>query len=500
MDRKQYQRAEFFQKLTEKVMAIPVTLVIGTVIEVYDRNRRPVDEKELASPSGGNYLALCPFHPDERLGSFVITPSKNMWYCFTENIGWNGIHFEMRYYDIGFKDAVFHLARRMSVINDSDYKIYAGKAIDEDIVTHIEKSVEKPKREKPLPKADADVINAAYSAIPLVCRLSAKHKKHLLKDRGLAEADLGDYFTFPTRRTDLAGKVYKEIGRQYALGRFGKEIKELADKERGIVEKSKCLARFREQFERVPGFFYDERKNRYDFAAYNGIGFLVRDDHGRVQGIQIRRDVVKEGETRYVWFSSAFAQAKPGLRGGASSGSPGGVIFPKTERKNGRKPALCITEGRFKAEAIAKKGNIAIYVSGVSTWKSVMPIIDRLKGSRRRAYIMFDADMMGNVAVHSQLTEICEGIKKHGLDPLLILWPKDRGKGFDDLVAGCGQQYSKCLKAVSYDDFEKKYQEVLKKALAKYRSETIRGISKNDAPFFNLDMQRGVEEEIGVKE
>jgi DNA primase len=33
--------------------------------------------------SGVNYQSLCPFHADRHMGSFTISPKKNMCYCFT---------------------------------------------------------------------------------------------------------------------------------------------------------------------------------------------------------------------------------------------------------------------------------------------------------------------------------------------------------------------------------------------------------------------------------
>ena len=185
MKREGQRRAEYFATLVEKVKEIPVAVVVGTLIQIYDRNHNPVQEKELATLSSGNYLALCPFHADEKLGSFVITPDKQMWYCFTENIGWSGIHFEMMYFELGFKDAVFHLARRCSLISEKEYARQSGKKMDDKMVKAIEKSMEKPASKISAPKASSDVINTVYSIMPKVCGLKREHERQLLKTRGL---------------------------------------------------------------------------------------------------------------------------------------------------------------------------------------------------------------------------------------------------------------------------------------------------------------------------
>lgn len=496
MKREGQRRAEYFAALVEKVKEIPVAVVVGTVIQIYDRNRNPVQEKDLAALGSGNYLALCPFHADEKLGSFVITPDKQMWYCFTENIGWSGIHFEMMYFEMEFKDAVFHLARRCALISEEEYKRQAGKKMDEKMVKSIEKSMEKPAVRICGHKAPPDVINTVYSLMPAVCGLKKEHERQLLKARGLSGVDLGDYFTFPTRKMDLPKRIYRETGEMMAKRKFGKPLRELDETERAWMEKSRALATLAKELPSVPGFYTNEKENRIDFSSYKGIGFLVRDDAGRVQGIQIRRDVVKEGESRYVWFSSAFAATAPGCSGGAPSGAPGGVIFPKEGRESA---ALCVTEGRFKAEQIAKKGNIAVYISGVSTWRSILPMIDRIKGERKKVYVMFDADMMGNTAVHSQLKEICESLQQHGLKLFLLLWPIGKGKGFDDLVLSQGSSYHKCMVDISYRRFENLYDKAMQEVLSRYSVTRVRDIKEASVrAAFNKDVQEAVQKAVGL--
>lgn len=496
MKREGQRRAEYFASLVEKVKEIPVAVVVGTLIQIYDRNRSPVQEKELAALSSGNYLALCPFHADEKLGSFVITPDKQMWYCFTENIGWSGIHFEMMYFELGFKDAVFHLARRCSLISEKEYARQSGKKMDDKMVKAIEKSMEKPASKISAPKASSDVINTVYSIMPKVCGLKREHERQLLKMRGLKKEDLGDYFTFPTRKMNLPKHIYRETGEMMAQRKFGKSLRELDSSERSWMEKSKALAHLKRELPSVPGFYINEKADRIDFSSYKGIGFLVRDDQGKVQGIQIRRDTVKEGESRYVWFSSAFAASAQGCSAGAPSGAPGGVIFPKEGRETA---ALCITEGRFKAEQIAKKGNIAVYISGVSTWRSVLPMIDRIKGERKKVYVMFDADMMGNTAVHSQLKEICESLQEHGLKPFLLLWPIEKGKGFDDLVLSQGSIYHRFMADISYRRFEPLYEKAVQEVLSRYSVTRVRDIKEAAArASFNRDVQAAVQKLIGI--
>ncbi len=219
------------------------------------------------------------------------------------------------------------------------------------------------------------------------------------------------------------------------------------------------------------------------------VGLL--DEIGRAE---LPKYVVKG--SRYVWFSSASADMDPSFTGGSSPGSPGGVVYPK-ERPG---KSLCITEGRFKANAIAKKDNTAVYVSGVSNWRVVMPYISRI--SKKEGYqsinIMFDADLMGNTAVHGQLVQLATALKKENLLPNVIIWPIKAGKGIDDLIIGTGETYYKYMKKMDFFKFEKIYQKALRDTLNVFSAHDTSEIQKKDVTAFVLQMQNTVEEYAGL--
>ncbi len=60
---------------------------------------------------GSNYFGLCPFH-SEKTGSFSVTPSKQMFYCFGCHEGGNVISFIQKYENMTFPEAVRLLADR----------------------------------------------------------------------------------------------------------------------------------------------------------------------------------------------------------------------------------------------------------------------------------------------------------------------------------------------------------------------------------------------------
>jgi len=63
---------------------------------------------------GSNYFGLCPFH-NEKTGSFSVTPSKQMFYCFGCHEGGNVISFVQKYENYTFTEALKVLAQRAGV-------------------------------------------------------------------------------------------------------------------------------------------------------------------------------------------------------------------------------------------------------------------------------------------------------------------------------------------------------------------------------------------------
>ena len=464
-------KVEFIEQMLNEVHAIPINEVVGSVVPLVQRGR--------------HYMGLCPFHPDHRLGSFVVTPDKNIWQCFAEGIGGGPEKFYMEYYHIGYLQAAFRLAREYHIISEKDYQQYSNKRYNKETVEVIRNKIEEPMKME-FRRASYETITAVYSVIPSICKLSDAHTEHLRKVRYLT--DLSDYFTVPTRRMDLPGRIINSI-----RDRIETEVEadpSIPDNLK-LNEVEKRIAVIEDELPYVPGFFYNNSAQKVDFVSYKGIGILCRDADGKPVGIQVRRDTVKEGEQRYIWFSSTFAQ-KDGS--GASSGSPGGYIpCGKT------KASICITEGRFKAEKIAEKGNDAVYVSGVSTWKSVLPILKKIRKGRDTVYLMFDSDMMGNIAVHKQLVAFENELEKNHFQTRIVLWKIEDGKGFDDLVINKGSHYKDCMKGVSYQAFSRIYEMVLQEVLKSFEVSSPREIKPEDADLFNQRMQRMVEKEIGLK-
>lgn len=70
--------------------------------------------------AGVNYKALCPFHT-EKTPSFIISPAKNLAYCFACHHGGGPIRFLMEIEKMEFGEALHQLAKEAGVELKTDY-------------------------------------------------------------------------------------------------------------------------------------------------------------------------------------------------------------------------------------------------------------------------------------------------------------------------------------------------------------------------------------------
>lgn len=173
----------------------------------------------------------------------------------------------------------------------------------------------------------------------------------------------------------------------------------------------------------VPGFY---RENDCWRMIHSSAGFFipVRDEAGRIEAMQIRRD---RGDSRYVWFSSA------GKPQGVSSGSP--LHHAYTWRIPSTQTAI-LTEGPLKADIIADRLDAAtIGAAGVSNFGA--DIGERFRRSfpdLRYCLIAFDEDEDDRTRekVTSARKILVERLQGAGLRCSLLHW--NGAKGLDDFV------------------------------------------------------------------
>jgi hypothetical protein len=171
----------------------------------------------------------------------------------------------------------------------------------------------------------------------------------------------------------------------------------------------------------VPGFYREQAEWR---MVTPGPGFLVpvRDSQRRIRGFQVRMD---EGDTRYLWFSSA---SKPE---GQSSGAP--LHFAQPELIPMQRQVF-ITEGALKADVISARLNAPVIgLPGVTTWPGGFGRgLRRLFPSLSKIFLCFDSDFKTNEHVRRALFSLLVELRSALYSPSVLTW--DAAKGFDDYL------------------------------------------------------------------
>ena len=90
------------------------------ISEITIRKVRELAIEDVLSPyvrlskKGSTLMGLCPFH-SEKTGSFAVTPSKNLFHCFSCNRGGDSITFIMEKENLSFSAAVEFIARNHNI-------------------------------------------------------------------------------------------------------------------------------------------------------------------------------------------------------------------------------------------------------------------------------------------------------------------------------------------------------------------------------------------------
>ena len=248
-------------------------------------------------------------------------------------------------------------------------------------------------------RAGIDELHGVYSAMLSLLTLSAGHRDNL-RSRGLIDADINA----------LGYKTMPEVNRYTIVKR--------------LITMGHNLAG-------IPGFYFDKE---WRLGGPAGIMIPVRDDMGRVQGFQIRRD--KDAKPKYVWLSSSTDTWKP--VGGSSPGAPLHVAYPGKYYIGCLKNGLCrvwITEGPLKADIAAiSLQNIVLAVAGVGNWSAVIPFLQTHYPMRSlvKVIIAFDMDKNSNPTVKIHLNDLTERLLRIGFFTFHANWNAEI-KGIDDL-------------------------------------------------------------------
>ena len=401
-------KTEFFDEVLEMVRQIPIDQIIHEVYEL---------------PKG-----WCPFHNDKKAGSFSVMKRGNFYNCFSCGENGDGIDFVEKMENLPFVQAVLKLAIQFEIITLEQLNAFKRGSL-------ITNKINKP------PKvydgifedggasqiATPEKRNKVYSVfskgnaiLDKQRRLSEKHYNILKNKRKLTDEEIEriGFFTMPKR-----SRMYTQA--------LIEELKKQSDGESSLIEG-------------IPGFYHLTDKKgttREVFVGHQGIGIPIKNERGQIVGIQIRRDEMKEGESRYIWFSSSFANSEDyeNMKNGTGSGSPVHISYPI---KNNFPNDIFLTEGVFKSEAISKFSNaIAVSIQGIQNWRNQLEdfinYLEEEKGQPvYRVHFMFDSDLSENIHVYQATKDMYESLKEtfENIGFIHYWWDDAFGKGIDDVI------------------------------------------------------------------
>ena len=83
---------------------------IRSAANIYDIVKEFVTLKK----AGANYKGLCPFH-DEKTPSFIVSPSKQLFKCFSCGEGGDAVGFIMKHEQMTYPEALKWIAKRYGI-------------------------------------------------------------------------------------------------------------------------------------------------------------------------------------------------------------------------------------------------------------------------------------------------------------------------------------------------------------------------------------------------
>lgn len=248
----------------------------------------------------------------------------------------------------------------------------------------------KPKQEtaEEFPITDVETRDATYRAFLSKLTLSSDHRENLL-NRGLTvdEIEKLGYKTMPFLGLTTMAKQLRAEG-LYLSG--------------------------------VPGFYKSSNDNWTFIHEKRGILIPVKDIQGRIQGLQIRLDDVRNRKFR--WISSAEKQ--DGCRAIGWTHLAGKVT-----------PTVIITEGPMKADIInSLTGLTVLAVPGVNTLTQLKITLEELKElGVTHIQTAFDMDFLTNHNVQNGFENLLSLLDEMDFKFGTYLWDAEY-KGLDDYI------------------------------------------------------------------
>lgn len=300
---------------------------------------------------------------------------------------------------------------------------------------------------------DTERLHSVYSKMLSILDLSESHSE-LLSARHLSVAEIRTfgYKTFPTKRSNVVSVV---------------------------------ASAFENDLAGIPGFWQNDQ-GQWQLAGRAGIAIPIRDEKGKICSIKIRVDNPRTPASKYLLLSSnPKVDSKTGIQShpnGTSAKIRVHYPIPMPDKVK----CLRITEGEIKSDITTSiLPEYTVSLPGVSNWKLGLEIADKLKpesillcfdsdkDEAKNASLSTDSSYGGKKSAPSHfqsdeevgkeeffvgkcLASLYLALKRAGYEVAIEDWPKELGKGIDDVILdGAGDRLTR-LTGEEADDFADK--------------------------------------------
>lgn len=277
-------------------------------------------------------------------------------------------------------------------------------------------------------RAKPQYVNKVYTELLGLLDLTLEHRR-TLNNRSLTEDEVTrfGYRSLPLRKQELVATLIKKVGK----------------------------------VEGVPGFW--KNGANWDLAGKTGIVIPVRSKDGLITSLKIRVDKPTRASAKYILLSSNPQGERAFPLGTAAKTS---VHWPLAKPKKIK--VIRITEGELKADVASSLTDVyTLSLPGVKMWRMAMDVVKELKPQEVR--IAFDADKTeekgGGYANEDgtedtepfQVGQACASLylllKEHAPSVGIEDWPKEDGKGIDDVLLNGAQDKIKFITGTEADDW-----------------------------------------------
>lgn len=387
--------------------------------------------------NGANFKACCPFH-DEKSGSFVVSPAKQIYHCFGCGVGGNVISFIMAYDNCNFIEALELLAKR----NNMALPERTGSS-----------NTKASKSKDDLFEVMAEATK--FYQLQLKTHAQAQRAKSYLIDRG------------------LSGEIAKCYQLGFAPDGWDNLLNHLKQKHFSVASLNEAGLINQKSQDKI----YDRFRDR--------VMFPIRNRQGKVVGFGGR--VIDQGEPKYLNSPETPLFYK------------GRELYGLYEllQANRNPEQIIIVEGYMDVLALAQQGiHTAVATLGTATTEQHIQILSR---HCDQIIFCFDGDEAGNKAAWRALTATLPTISADKIVRFIFL---PEGEDPDSFVRANGKEgfLKLCQTSLSLIEFFIKHlTQALDMSLADHRAKFLKLATPLVKSMCDEDLQKVLCQELASK-